>query len=192
MDAEINPRGRQHTERKLRQLFDSGDPESQRQAAAALVHWRSKRGLLLADEWLATDPDYPVFFDILWRYNMDGWQTFDRFKALITSGRLSDEKLDTALDKFSDLLQFQNRKPEYQEGLALLASFLDHPSPEVRWTVVFSLAKLDAKAYRAEISRLVEDRTPTQYYGYVSGVARNALRLLDGDEDVDLLDASTP
>ena len=76
--------------------------------------------------------------------------------------------------------------------LTLLASFLDHPSPEVRWTVIFSLAKLRATEYRAEISHFVEDRTPTQYYGYVSGVARNALRVLDGDEDVDLWDAKSP
>ncbi|MBX7135647.1 MAG: HEAT repeat domain-containing protein [Fimbriimonadaceae bacterium] len=192
MDYEINPRGRQNTERKLRQLFDSGDPEAQERASSALIAWRSKRGLVVADEWLAANPGVQTFSNTLWRYVMDGWQTFGRFKGLITNGTLSDEKLDDTLDKFSDLLQFRDRKPQYREGLKLLASFLNHPSPEVRWTVIFSLAKLRATEYRDEISRLVEDRTPTQYYGYVSGVARNALRFFCGDEQVDLWHAKEP
>ena len=190
--ARLNPRGQASTERELRRIYDSGDEVARVAAARFLYSWRSKRGYELANEWFDEEASPAVLDWILVRYSLvDGWPTFDRFKSLLVDPKLPPELVDCVVDRFSDLIHYGNRNPRYKEGLQLIARQLSHPSPEVRWTAIFSLAKIHAANHRDQIARLTTDEAKSAY-GYVSRAAKNALRHLDGEPDVDLHDASSP
>ena len=122
---------------------------------------------------------------------MREFKTADRFLSILARKGLTDRKRDDAIDLFSDCITFCDRHARYSEFLQVIADHLDHPCPEVRWTAIFSVAKLNATQYRGRLATLREDRTKSEY-GYVSAVARNGVKRLDGDEDVDLWDATTP
>lgn len=188
----LKVRGRNRTEARLRELYSQADGEHKGEIVRFLSMWKSKRGLRVADDWMNDDPGDSAFRWILTRYSLcDGITTADRFLSILARKDLADRKRDDAIDTFSDCITFCDRHARYREFLQVIADHLDHPCPEVRWTAIFSIAKLNAKKYRDQLAALREDRTNTEY-GYVSAVARNGVKCLDGDEEVDLHDATTP
>jgi HEAT repeat protein len=148
--------------------------------------------LKLADEWLAQRPEQGVFTWIVICYALTSYgDTYDRFSSLFARTDLTDANLDVLVDNFASWATFRDADPRYKEALAIIASYLEHSSPQVRWTAAFSLGSLRGSEYRRQLVQLQADRTLTPY-GHVSGVARNAVRAIDGEHDVDLHDASSP
>ena len=194
MDAlsSLNSRGRERTERKLREIYAAGDAGVRAEAARFLVSWQSSRSLTVADEWLEQRPEHGAFTWIVICYALTSYgDTYDRFTSLFARTDLSDDDIDVLVDNFASWAAYRDKDPRYRDALAIIAAYLEHASPEVRWTAAFSLGTLRATEYRERLLRLCEDKTMTAY-GYVSGVARSAVRAIDGEEGVDLHDASCP
>ena len=188
----LSIRGRSKTEARLRELYARANDDDNGEIARFLSEWKSKRGLKVADDWMRDNPPIGAYCQILWRYALcDGMETVDRFLTQLKRDDLDDDRRDDVVDRLSDLINLRPRHARYQECLAVIAEHLRDKSPEVRWTAAFSLGKLGAKEYRDELVALAEDKTNCRY-GYVSAVARSAVRLIDGELDVDLHDASEP
>ncbi|MCC7435589.1 MAG: hypothetical protein IT363_12960 [Methanoregulaceae archaeon] len=186
---QLNPRGRAKTERKLREIYAAGDADVRVAAAHFLLEWQSSRSLAVADDWLAQSPDYPIFVRMVTCYATTSYaDTYDRFMALFARTDLSADEVDVLVDWFGSWAEHRNRDPRYKSVLALIATYLDHESPEIRWTAAFRMGCLRATPYRDRLVELEKDKTLTAY-GYVSAVARNAIRAIDGERDVDMRDA---
>jgi hypothetical protein len=185
----LNPRGRANTELRLREIYATGDADVRVAAAHFLLLWQSSRSLAVADDWLAQSPDYPIFVRMVTCYATTSYaDTYDRFMALFARTDLSADEVDVLVDWFGSWAEHRNRDPRYKSVLAHIATYLDHESPEIRWTAAFRLGCLRASDYRERVVRLEKDKTLTAY-GYVSAVARNAVRAIDGELDVDMHDA---
>lgn len=190
--SRLSGRGRAVTERRLRAIYEGGDDLVRGEAARFLFTWQSSRSLNLADEWLAQRPEQGVFTWIVICYALTSYaDTYDRFAALFARTDLTDANLDVLVDNFASWAQFRDEDPRHKQALAIIASYLEHSSPQVRWTAAFSLGSLRATEYRPQLVQLEADKSLTPY-GYVSRVARNAVRAIDGEQDVDLHDASSP
>ncbi len=188
----LKVRGRHRTEARLRELYAAADDNGKGDLARFLVIWKSRRGLNVADDWIESDAPQDAFHHLLVRYALcDGIKTADRFLRILERDDLSNDMRDDAVDGFSDCIDGRARHPRYQEFVAAIARHLEHPCAEVRWTATFSVAKLRAEQYRDQLVTLQEDQTKTRY-GYISGLARNAVRFIDGDDEVDLHDATQP
>lgn len=185
----LNPRGRAKTERRLREIYAVGDADVRVAAAHFLLEWQSSRSLAVADDWLDQSPDYAIFVRLVTCYAVSPYaDTYDRFMALFARTDLSADEVDVLLDWFGSWAEFRNRDPRYKSILALIATYLDHKSPEIRWTAAFRMGCLRARDHRDRLVELEKDKTLTAY-GFVSGVARNAIRAIDGEQDVDMHDA---
>jgi hypothetical protein len=188
----LNVRGRSKTEARLREMYAEASEEDKGNVAHFLFQWKSKRGLRVADDWMNEDPPYSAYDSILVRYSLcDGMQTVDRFLSQLDREELDDHRRNLALERFSDLIDYRQRHPRYHECLAVIARHLTHAYAEVRATAACRLGLMRAAAYREQLSALLQDKTKC-CYGYVSAVARNAVRMIDGDDDVDIYDASEP
>lgn len=185
----LNVRGRTNTERKLREIYAAGNADIRVAAADFLLSWQSSRSLAVADDWLAQSPDYPIFVRMVTCYSTTSYaDTYDRFMALFARPDLSVDEVDVLVDWFGSWAQYRDRDPRYKSVLAHVASYLEHKSPEIRWTAAFRMGCLRATDYRERLVALEKDKTLTAY-GYVSAVARNAVRAIDGERDVDMHDA---
>ena len=180
-----------HVERELRVAWAAGG-QDKIEAAKFLLNWKSPRGGTLAAEWLNEEMPFEAFVGLLHRLALvEGIEAFAHLESLIGRGGLGEVELDYALDNLSDMMQFCQGDPRYAKGLRILANHISQASPAIRWTVVFSLGKLGATEYRSLIEAACQDKGHCDS-GYVSAVARNALRIFDGDVDVDLHEASEP
>jgi hypothetical protein len=182
----LNPRGRLATERRLRAIYSAGSEDVRTMASVFLYKWKSPRALVVGDEWIREPHDIQVFSHVIMRYSLEGLKAFDWFTTLAKRPDLTDAEVDILIDWFYGTLG--HRGPRLQEGLDFIANYLTHPSGEVRWTAIFCLAY--TKEYRNRFEELASDATLTRY-GFVSGVAKQALRALDG-LDHDLYDARLP
>jgi hypothetical protein len=193
LDSELrhlNPRGQAVTERKLRAIYAEASDHLRGEVARFLRAWRSKRGDQLADEWLAGPLAPGVVHWALSRFNFrDRNSTIDRDLALAARTDISDRDVDDLVDNFSSFLW--PGEPRHEECVAFVARYLSHPSGEVRWTALFSLGKFPITSCRSEYERLTDDTTLTRY-GYVSGLAKKVLHLMDTDDEVDLYDTREP
>lgn len=185
----LNPRGRAKTEHKLREIYATGDADVRVAAAHFLLEWQSSRSLAVADDWLAQSPEYPIFVQLATCYTVTSYaDTYDRLMALFGRTDLSVDEVDVLVDWFGSWAEFRNRDPRYKSILAHISTYLEHESPEVRWTAAFRMGCLRATDYRERLVALENDKTLTDY-GYVSAVARNAVRAIDVERDVDMHDA---
>ena len=66
----LKVRGRHKTEARLRELYSQADGEHKGEIARFLFRWKSKRGLLVADDWMNDDPGDSAFRWILTRYSL--------------------------------------------------------------------------------------------------------------------------
>lgn len=187
----LNPRGGAATERAVRALYRDAVGWERGVVAAFVCGWRSYRAEAVAAEWIEEcllDPDGVFQFALLLLAGpCNVSRDIQRWFDLLARPNLPDWAIDTLCDNFPC---DGRRHPRYCEALLRLAGFLDHPSPEVRWTTVFRLACLRATEMRDRIAKLTADETKTKYYGYVSAMAKVAVRMLDGDDFVDLYYAS--
>lgn len=201
--AKLSKRGRAATERRLRALYNEAKGCAKVEVARFVGGWRSGRANALADEWIdevLSDPEgkdksfYPtghnqLFFLLPPRQIHNIRRDLETWYSLLDRPNLPVWALDAIIDNFPCI---GRREPERSEAIERLAGYLDNPAPEIRWTAIFRLATIQATQARDRIAALTADRTKTRYYGYVSRVAKNAVRFLDGDYETDLYEARYP
>lgn len=184
----LSSRGQERTETELRKIYANGNNSTRHDAAQFLLNWNSSRAVAVAKDWLDEKPPAPLFSRLLLACSrMRNQESLEFHRALLKRSDLTDEELDTVLDSFSFPAQF-TRGQRGRDAMDEIATYLDHPCPEVRWTALFHLAgdtrfreKIQSKTFDTVLCR----------YGFVSGLAKQVLRMQNG-EDVDLHDARFP
>jgi hypothetical protein len=197
--AKLSNKGRGATERRLRALYEEAEGGAKVEIARFVGGWRSERANSLADEWIDEVLASPEREDAIGRNLLfyllpprrihNDRRDLETWHSLLDRPNLPVWALDVIIDIFPCI---GRREPRRSKAIERLAGYLDHPSPEIRWTAIFRLATIQATQARDRIAALTADRTKTRHYGYVSRVAKNALRFLDGDYEVDLHEARNP
>lgn len=186
--AKLNPRGRERTEREAREIYALGNNSTRHDVVQFLFSWKSKRAVMLAQEWMREEVPMPLFSRLLGvASNLSYKDSLAFHRAWLKRPGLTHEQLDIVLDSFAAPAMW-SRGQAGRDAMHEIATYLDHPCPEVRWTALFFLA-YDSR-FLSVFHRMAEDTTLTRY-GFISGLAKQCLRSHNG-ESVDLHDARLP
>ncbi|RYG38118.1 hypothetical protein EON81_04575 [bacterium] len=151
--------------------------------AVFVLGWKEVRAVRFAEAWLKERPTGSVCNLITLRLGKRPWRALPLFLEELARADLPDRDRDNLIENLYGILYRVESHPRHPEGERALVDHLHHASPEVRWTAVFCLAY--RKEYREQIETLVTDETLARF-GYVSRIAKNALRIIDGEPGLDL------